>query len=293
MQSLPELTIAVMNDIHIGGPQGGGFQNTFLTADATEIMQPAVDAINEAGADLTLIPGDLTHDATWKQLSSLSLCLHGFDAPFMVCKGNHDRETSEAAARFDEAINTRARAGITWGEDLGLAREIAILVLESSWKKDGQPYEPDNPPLASVDDGLIEQVLADLDRRRPQLLLVVSHYPLVSQAEYVASVQGNYAGHVEGGDVLLNQLTARAGTVLCFCGHNHYHHIMTGERWLQCGTGAMLEYPAEFRIVTLRDNQVTITTHTAARSILDKVPAPAQAWVAGRPQDREITWRSE
>jgi DNA repair exonuclease SbcCD nuclease subunit len=293
MQSLPELSIGVLNDIHVGGPVGGGFQNTFLTADATEILKPAVDAINHAGVDLTLIPGDLTHDATGEQLSSLSRCLHKLNAPFMACKGNHDRESSEGAARFDEAINTSARAGITWGERLGLAQEVAILVLESSWKKDGQPYEPDNPPLAIVDDGLIEQVLSDLDRRKPQLLLVVSHYPLVSQAEYVATVRGNYAGHVEGGDELITQLVARAGTVLCFCGHNHYHHIMAGERWLQCGTGALLEYPAEFRIVTVRDNQVTVTTSTAARSLLKRAPAPAHEWVAGRAQDREITWRSE
>jgi predicted MPP superfamily phosphohydrolase len=293
MKDVPALKLAVMNDLHVGGPQGGGFQNPFLTTDAASLIAPAVEAINAFSPDLVLIPGDLTHDATLEQLRQVLRCLDDLNAPFLACRGNHDRETGESKERFDLALGARARAGITAGSDAGLTDATAILVLESSWHKDGQPYEPDNPPLAVIDDGLAEQVLTDLDRIRPDLLLVVSHYPLISQADYVHISDGRYAGHVEGGGNFIRELTDRAGAVVVFCGHNHYHHIMCGERWLQCATGALIEYPAEFRLVTIENGSITIETTTAAQEVLAKAPTPKHPWVHGRPEDRQVIWRSE
>lgn len=293
MQSLPAMTIAVLNDLHVGGPEGGGFQNPFLTADTTAIIKPTVDAINRSAPDLVLIPGDLTQDATGDQLATVHRCLSDLDAPFLTCKGNHDRETPEAAARFDATFGKHAPPGVTPGTDIGLSDAVAILILESSWTKDDERYTPANPPLAIVDDGLVAAALADLDALRPDLLLVTSHYPLVSQAAYVASVGGDYAGHVVDGEQLLSDLTSRARAVVCFSGHNHHHHVMTGERWLQCGTGALAEYPAEYRIIAISDGNLTITTQTAVNDLLQAAPAPKNVWVSGRPQDRELTWRSE
>lgn len=290
MRNLPALRIAVMNDLHIGGPVGGGFQNLFLTGDATTIVNPAVDAINRAGPDLVLIPGDLTHDATSEQLETIAGCLERLDAPWLACKGNHDRETPDAVARFDAVIGRHARPGITRGGELGLPENLAVLVLESAWG-DGDAYTPDGAALAVPDAGLIDTALGDLDSQPPDLLLVVSHYPLLSQAGYVASCDGKYAGHVQDGEAILNDLTARAGAVICFCGHNHYHHIISGDRWLQCATGALAEFPSEFRLVSIGENGVQIRTTTASQPVLEAAPPPEFPWVAGRAEDRTFTWR--
>lgn len=293
MNDVPALKLAVMNDLHVGGPRGGGFQNPFLTTDAARLLSAAVAAVNRSEPDLVLVPGDLTHDATQPQLDLVLACLHGLHAPFVACKGNHDRETPEAASRFGRALGTHAHPGIRKGSALGMTDATAVLVLESSWREDGQPYEPDDPPLASIDTGLAEQALADLDRIVPETLLVLSHYPLVSQAAYVRGAGGRYAGHVSGGEAFLTALTERAGQVVVFCGHNHFHHVVRGGRWLQCATGALAEYPAEFRLVTVDNGGVTIETVTAARDVLDEAPAPEHPWVHGRPEDREVTWRAE
>jgi predicted phosphodiesterase len=291
MRTLPTLAIAVLNDLHVGGPEGGGFQNPFLTTDATRLIRPTVDAINRAGVDLVVVPGDLTHDATAEQLAAVEGCLALLDAPVVVCKGNHDRETPEASARFTAVLNHRTRPGVTPGEALGLPGNVAVLVLEAAWREDGQPYSSDNPPLARVDDGIVDRALADLEQLVPDLLLVLCHYPLVSQAAYVHANNGSYAGHVAGGEDLLAQLRACAGAVVCFTGHNHHHHIITRDGWMQCATGALAEYPAEYRLVQVADNRLTITTHTAAAKVLETAPAPDHPWVAGRPQDRSITWQ--
>jgi 3',5'-cyclic AMP phosphodiesterase CpdA len=293
MPTLPTLKIAVLNDLHVGGPEGGGFQNTFLKADATRLIRPTVEAINLAGPDLVLIPGDLTHDATSEQLSAVRECLKLLDAPFVCCMGNHDRETPEGMARFHTVFSAHTRPGVTSGLDFGLSSDVAVLVLEASWREDGEPYSADNPPLAVIDPGIIEPALADLDRLWPSLLLVVCHYPLTSQAGYVRALGGEYAGHVSGGDDLLRQLVDRAGVVVCFTGHNHHHHIVTGNGWMQCATGALAECPAEYRLVQAADNRIAITTHTAVPDVVAAAPPPENPWVAGRPEDREFTWQPE
>lgn len=293
MESRPVFSIAVMNDLHIGGAPSHGFQNRFLTDDAGATVAATVASINEHRPDLVLIPGDLTHNASDEELTDVLSHLNGLCCPFVACHGNHDRETPQSARRFDRALGINAGPGIVVRDDLRLPDDIAILVLESSWGSGGNPYTPDAPPLAMLDDGIIETALSVLQQRRPAWLLVVSHYPLVSQAEYVSANQGRYAGHVEGGDDLMMELCDRAGAVVCFCGHNHYHHILTGARWLQCATGALAEYPAEYRLASIADGTITISTAAGAESIVAAASAPDARWVHGRPQDRAIIWRTE
>ena len=288
MKTAPALKLAVMNDLHVGGPAGGGFQNPYLTTDAASLIGPTVNAINQTQPDLLLIPGDLTHHASDEELALVSAFLDELGCPYVACKGNHDRETPEAAARFDRVFGHRARPGVTAGPELNLPDTIALLVLESSWQSD---YRENLPPLATPAPGLVEQTLVDLDAIRPEWLLVVSHYPLVSEADYARDNGGKYAGHIDGGETILRELTARAGQVVCFCGHNHYHHIRTGERWLQCTTAALAEYPAEFRSVVLQDGTINVSTASGAEVLLRSAPEPQAPWVYGRQQDREITWR--
>lgn len=293
MPTLPGLKIAILNDLHVGGPVGGGFQNPFLAADATRLIRPTVDAIKGASPDLVLVPGDLTHDATDEQLAAVRECLDLLQAPFVVCKGNHDRETSEGMARFHTVFSAHTRPGVTSGMNFGLSSDVAVLVLEASWRENGEPYSADDPPLAVIDPDIVEPALADLDQLRPALLLVVCHYPLVSQAAYVQTHDGQYAGHVAGGEELLQRLTGLAGAVICFTGHNHLHHILTGDRWMQCATGALAEYPAEYRLVEVTQDAVAISTHSAAGDIVAAGPELWNPWVSGRPEDREFIWRPE
>lgn len=291
MESRPAFSIAVMNDLHIGGAPSHGFQNRFLSDDAGATVAATVASINERQPDLVLVPGDLTHNASEHELTDVLAHLNGLCCPFVACHGNHDRETPQSARRFDRALGINAGPGIVVRDDLRLPDDIAILVLESSWGSGGNPYTPGSPPLAVIDDGIIERALRSLQQRRPEWLLVVSHYPLVSQAAYVSANKGKYAGHVDGGENIMRELSTRAGAVVCFCGHNHYHHILTGARWLQCATGALAEYPAEYRLASIVDGSMTISTAAGAESIVEAAPAPDAPWVQGRPQDRSITWR--
>lgn len=293
MGAQASLRFAIMNDLHVGVDTGGGFQNPFLTGDARTTVAATVAAINRQQPDFVLVPGDLTSNATERELAEVLGYLDGLCCPFVVCKGNHDRESPEAARRFNAAFGERAQAGVVQREVLNLPASVAILVLESSWNHASPPY-PEGPlPLAVLDEGLAEGALNELERRRPEWLLVVSHYPMMSQTAYAARNQLKYAGHVEGGEELLKELSARAGAVVCFCAHNHYHHIMARDNWLQCATGALVEYPAEYRLVTIAEGCLSISTHAGAQAAVDAAPAPQRPQVQGRPEDRKLFWQPE
>ncbi|CAN5203718.1 hypothetical protein BH23CHL1_BH23CHL1_26580 [soil metagenome] len=291
MDTRPALKLAIMTDLHVGIDAGSGFQNPFLTDDARETVAATVAAVNQRKPDLVLIPGDLTHNATENELAEVLAYLNELCCPFVVCKGNHDRETPAAAQRFDRALGKNAQPGIVQRADLNLPPGMVILVLESSWKRAGPPY-PDGPqPLAVLDDGIAEHAIHELVQLRPEWLLIVSHYPLVSQVIHSTTSNLKYGGHIRGGDELLKQLRARAGAVILFSGHNHYHHILEDENWLQCATGALVEYPAEFRLVTIVDDSVMISTHAGAPAAVAAAPEPGCPSVRGRTEDRERIWR--
>ena len=75
-----------------------------------------------------------------------------------------------------------------------------------------------------------------------------------------------------------------------FSGHVHMHIIEHSSSLPHVITGALPEYPVEYRIVAVHDDRLEISTHAlsdspfAARSLL-----PNHEWTAGQGQDRKTT----
>jgi predicted phosphodiesterase len=285
------LRLAVLTDLHVGGRFGQGFQNPFLAEDARLTAGAAAARVREVEPDLVLVSGDLTHNASHAELAEVRGYLDGIGAPYIVCRGNHDCETPEARDRFDAAFTGATRAWQPRLLELPRAADVAVLVVEASWNSD-EGLDSERPPLA-VPEADLQRALIEIEQLQPAVLLVLCHYPLVSQAGYARSHGGPYAGHVEDGAKLVAALEQRSGAVLCFVGHNHYHHVIAGAGWLQCATGAIVEYPSEWRLVTIETSggAVTVETRPGGTDAVAAAPPPYAPWVAGRPQDRDFSWR--
>lgn len=282
--------IAVLTDLHVGGTTDLGFQNPFLASDARATVGPTIDAVNREAPDLVLVTGDLTQNATEGEVAEVRMYLDRLTAPYIVCPGNHDSETAEGMQRFDETFDGATRAMTVRHVEAPGGSGLAVFGMETVWEKSGA-WNEELPPLAKTSEQDIEQALRDLEDLRPSLLLVMCHFPLLSQADYVASVGGKYAGHVFGGDAILDSFVHRADAVICLVGHNHYHHVMAGERWLQIATGAIVEYPSEFRLLSVGPDDVMVETLPGAAEAVMGAKPPIAPWVAGRPEDRDFTWR--
>lgn len=66
-----------MSDLHFG-------------RDRPELLEPLRQAVNELGADLIVISGDLTQRATDPQFAAAAVFIRGLTAPVITIPGNHD-----------------------------------------------------------------------------------------------------------------------------------------------------------------------------------------------------------
>jgi 3',5'-cyclic AMP phosphodiesterase CpdA len=284
---LPDLRFAVITDLHIGSDTSGSWHNRFLTDDPAATVRAAVDAINHAEPDFTLVLGDLADHGAPDELAAARVALDGLDAPWLALRGNHDVAPDEDGAAFQHALRGGAQTGVVTPDVLPLPAGVLALTFEARWET------VDGRWRVAIPEDELRNALDALSGETPDLLLALCHFPFMRQSEFVRShdPHGKNAGTLWEGEAALAELAARAGTLLAFAGHQHFHHIVTGANWLHCTTAALVEYPAEYRLVTVNAGGVRIETFPAAPTIVAAAPAPVARWVAGRDEDRDLRWR--
>jgi hypothetical protein len=285
MPQLPALRIAVLTDPHIGSTTTNHWHNQFLTDRPEETLAAAVAAVNRERPDIVLITGDLSDVASEAELSTARAVLDVLDAPWIACRGNHDQQESGDRTTFERIFGDRAPVGIVTREQLPLPDGFAMLVLDAEWGREGDGWR------VWIPDAQVDAAVAALSQSFPEVLIVVCHFPFVRQSDYIRSrdPEGKNAGTLWEGERVLERLSPHAGRLLCFAGHQHFHHIVVRDNWLHCTTAALAEYPAEYRIVTSGMDGVTIRTAPGAPDVVAANP-PAVTWVRGWDKDRALTW---
>ena len=151
----------------------------------------------------------------------------------------------------------------------------------------------------------LEQELASSDRP----IALVSHTPLGYQPTYpIATLpHGEPAHHPQTAvtefldDVLQRQalrdlITRHAQVKVAFAGHWHICDATREDGVTFCQTGALREYPFEFRLVTVEAESLSVTTHGLDDDSfrrLSYVDAWGNRWVAGTPSDRTFQVKLE
>ena len=283
---LPNLRFAVFTDLHVGSNTSGGWHNRFLTDDPAATTRAVVTAINRDAPDFTLVLGDLADHGTADELAAARAALDWLHGPWLALRGNHDVAPGADGVGFAQALRGRAQTGLVPPDRLPLPAGVVALTFEARWETVDGHWRVAIP----------EQELRDardmLGGTRPALLLALCHFPFVRQGDAIRArdPHGKNAGTLWEGEAALAELAARADILLCFAGHQHFHHITTGANWLHCTTASLVEYPAEYRLVTIGAAGVQIETRPGAPQIVAAAPAPAASWVAGRAEDREVAW---
>ncbi len=286
MPDLPTTRFAVVSDLHIGATSANRWHNRFLTDEPEATLAATVAAINDQQPEFVLVTGDLSDTASEQELRLARETLDRLAAPWIVSRGNHDQAASGDSDAFQRLFGDRTRIGLVGDGLLPLPTGVSLLSLDADWRTEGDQWR------VFIPDAQVDAAVATLADRRPDLLLIACHFPFVRQSEYIRSraEDGKNAGTLWEGEQALARLAAGAGTTLVFTGHQHFHHIATGDRWLHCTTGSLAEYPAEFRIVTTGPDGVQIRTLPGAPEIVAGAPV-AVTWVHGRSEDRELTWQ--
>jgi 3',5'-cyclic AMP phosphodiesterase CpdA len=289
MPSLPNLRLAVITDLHVGSDTSGSWHNRYLSDDPADTTRAAVATLNAARPDAVLVLGDLAEHGAPQELAAARAALDGLQAPWLACRGNHDRPPGGDDSGFMQALGSHAQVGVVTADTLPMPDGVMALSFAADWAHEDGRWR------VAIPEAELRNALDALANTRPALLLALCHFPFVRQSDYVRArdPQGKNAGTLWEGEAALAELAARCDALLCLAGHQHFHHIATGANWLHCTTAALVEYPADYRLITIGPAGVQIETRPAAPEVVAAAPPPRVTWPAGRPQDRECVWRPD
>jgi len=266
----------VLSDLHLGHAGEGRWHNRLLYDQAEDIAREAVTALNGQDLDAVFILGDITESGEERQLALAKSIFSGLSASWFVLPGNHDRPAVSSGI-FDAAFRGHLVPDFIQHDGLAIAG-----------LREQLPAPDDDAGKYRMGAQRATAILERLERVRPEVLLLFSHFPFVDESKWAARHTGKPAGHFTNGEAFL---TRAAGLVerhaVAFCGHQHWHHITAGSKWTHCATAALIEYPLEVRIATLESRQLRIATLPAVSEILAKVSLNGAAWVRGRAEDRQ------
>jgi len=268
----------LITDLHLGLDATCVYYNRLLGPQAEPIATAALQTLNQSGADLTIILGDITHDGRTSDLTLTRELFSRLKMPWFVLPGNHDTDAVKSGA-FDQIFGEHAAQGYVRRGDIGML-----------FVRDAHPEASCASESFLVGPSQAASLIAAAAQDPAPLLFLFAHAPLLSAQAYAEEQGGPYPGHFTDGAAFLNQLAARCTPrkPFVFNGHLHFHHIQSHPSYAQCATASLIEYPMDYRRVTVTPTRMIIETLPAVPPELSKqsLCSPTSAWVAGRPQDR-------
>ena len=287
-----------LSDTHLGSVVDGEWNNRFLCTmmpDVMNCLQGDLAALNPA---FILVTGDIasqqTRDATFASRDWLDAL--GF--PYYPMGGNHDFVLQESRDWFIEAFLDRLP-----GDDTVYSfthKGIHFCVLDPWWKWTDDALVPfsETPGRASqavepfgarwaIPPHEFAWLEEDLQTHSGDPTIVALHYPAIPIPKRLQREGLKDAGHLDNGDMLLDILSAHPQVKAVCTGHVHMHFIEKVNGLVHVSTGAMPEFPVEYRDVQVYEDRIEIHTcglsdgSFALRSLI-----PGKEFTAGTKSDR-------
>src|SRR6267378_8204401 len=183
-KELDGTTIAQVSDMHVGRFTNG------------KVLQKMVRMVNEMGADLVLLTGDLINDALADLDTGLELT-RTLEARFglAIIEGNHD--LIENPAEFERRVKASEIPFLLDESTIVSVRGVPVQLLGLSWTRVyGQGRDA---AIASAVNKLLEQ-------REPNAFpILMAHHPHAFDAASDAQLPLTLSGHTHGGQLMLNE----------------------------------------------------------------------------------------
>ncbi len=307
----------VLTDTHFLAPghraEGRTWWNRVLESRCSEISDALVRAVKDLSPDFVIHCGDFTGHCDLVNYEFGVDVMDRMGCPWYAVPGNHDTwwpgVRAALAARYDLP-----------GEDCFYARDLAglrfIFLDVTYWtSNEGQTTlylskelydQGEISGMGPSQDELawFEQELARADRP----VILISHAPLAYRPGYPIPTlpygmpaprpQTSIAALM--GDILLREtmrgIMRRGRKVKAvFAGHWHICDTIREDGIAFCQTGALREYPFEFRLVDVSGGELTVTTVGSGGGFdcESYVEAWGNRWVAGADGDRSFSVRLE
>jgi len=281
----------IVTDTHLGQETSAGVHNPVSGDHLAGRFTTFGEAL--AGCDFVLHVGDVVDHGTREEIAWAAEAMRAWPCPVRICFGNHD---ARAAGDRDTWLELFPEGFPNSGPERQYSfthRAVHVVVLQCDWLDPTdvpQPYWADRTCRWRLSDAQLAWLDADLTAPR-DLATIVVHHPL--SLPLTARLTGTQDLHVPEPDPVaaLQAVLERHPQVrLLAGGHAHAHQIEQVGGLCHLATGAISEYPYEYRLVEVADDRWTISTRAwpAADGGMIEPASARTPWVAGQPQDRAL-----
>lgn len=257
----------------------------------------------EVEPDFILATGDIASKQTRDAMFEARDLMDSLGFPYYPMGGNHDFVVEDSRKWFLEAFHAHVPEKSTVYSFTH--KNLHFCVLDPWWKwSDGRLSEVSERSVAlnqertlkgarwAVPGGQLEWLAADLKQHRDTATIIAVHYPAVPIPKRMARPNFRDAGCLDNGPELVALLKTFPQVKAIFSGHVHMHFIEETDGLTHICTGALPEYPTEYREICVYEDRMEIATRGlsdtsfAARSLI-----PGNEWTSGEPCDRSAVVR--
>ena len=293
-----------LSDPHLASERDGEWNNRFLCSMMPEVMACLSRDLGGLGPDFILATGDIVSRQTREAMFEARDLMDSLGVPYYPMGGNHDFVVPESREWFLEAFAHCLPVQETVYSFTH--KNLHFCVLDAWWLwGDGTVSEVSEVSEASVSANLDESLEGarwivpphqfewlekDLRAHSELSTVIAVHYPLVPIPARMERPGFMNGGCLENGDFLLDLLRKHSQVKVVFSGHVHMHFIDRLGGLTQVVTGALPEYPTEYRDVRVYGDRLEIETvglsdpSFAAGSLM-----AGKEWTSGGAQERTAT----
>lgn len=290
-----------LSDLHLGSYRDGIWNNLFLCTMMPEVMVCLKEDLAKLKPDFLLATGDIASQQTRDAMFAARDFMDSLGFPYFPMGGNHDFVLKDSRQWFLDAFSKHLPVNRTYYSFTH--KNLHFCVLDAWWLwSDGSLSEiSEASVVAELDTTLkgarwvlpphqIEWLRHDLTVHAKLPTIIAVHYPLIPIPARMRRPTFNDGGCLENGPLLLDFLSAFPQVKAVFSGHVHMHFVEQFNGVAQIVTGALPEFPTEYRDIHVYEDRLEIYTlglsdpTFALRSLI-----PGKEWTAGKPQDRRTT----
>ncbi len=282
-----------VTDPHLGSQVDGCWNNRVICTMMPEVMSCLRRDLAELKPEFILATGDLASSQTCDAMFAARDLMDSLGFPYYPMGGNHDFVLPESRTWFLDAFQAHLPVRRTYYSFSH--RNLHFCVLDPWWRlPDGRLQEHVERGVPAdkwaVPEEQVAWLEADLALHRGMPTVIAVHYPMIPIPERMRRDGMMNNGYLENGEELRALLARHPQVRAVFSGHSHMNYIVVEDGVTHVVTGALPEFPVEYRDIQVHDDRLVVSTcglsnqSFAARSLID-----GQEWTAGEPCDRSAT----
>ncbi|MCC6695367.1 MAG: metallophosphoesterase [Candidatus Hydrogenedentes bacterium] len=282
-----------VSDPHFAALSDGCGNNLMIHALMPEVAICLKNDLKVLDPDFVLVTGDLAAYQSRDAVYAARDLLDALQLPYYPLGGNQDFIMPRSRAWFVEAYHAHLPTGETY---YSFTHEnLHVCALDPWW-------EWEDGTLCAHRDGSsrifrwalpphqIEWLREDLDTHRDVATIVTLHYPLLPLPARLRRLRMLEPGYLRNGEMLRKVLAEYPQVAAVFSGHAHMHYVVEDGGITHVVTGALAEYPVEYREIEVHEDRLEVTTRGLSdKSFATRSLVLDNTWPSGQPQDRSVT----